>query len=215
MRQQLRGRARLGPRGRAIDNDLVHVNTMNIEVKGPFSRPGNEPSLDRGGLATKGRDESPPPSPAHGPARVLTRLDGNSTDSLDGAKEVGAEAVHAAGTAESASDLRWLEAMHREMVKTRYLTVSEVAEHFSVARSTIEDLPEEVLPFVDIAPTPKRQLKRYHPADVHAAPARLRAWREAQQNAKGAAYLAELRARMENRDRLLVEHAESVTREAA
>jgi hypothetical protein len=82
----------------------------------------------------------------------------------------------------------------------RLMSVEEVAEHFQVSRSTVDQMPREILPYVDFAPTPKRQLKRFHPLDVLAAQARFRGWRAAQEQRKGESFLQVLREELTARD---------------
>jgi hypothetical protein len=96
----------------------------------------------------------------------------------------------------------------RERV-TKYMlmSVEEVAEHYQVSRSTVDQMPPEILPYVDLAPTPKRQLKRYHPLDVLAAQARLRTWRERMAINEGDEYLRSLQDELEARDARWIEVA--------
>lgn len=90
---------------------------------------------------------------------------------------------------------------------SRMMSLDEVALHFAVARSTVDQMPLEVLPYSDLAPAGKRQLKRYHPADVLAAPAHLREMRAEQQKGKLEEYLKRRRTELDERDRSVIELA--------
>lgn len=96
--------------------------------------------------------------------------------------------------------VRALEALRQRLLHDTYLSVEQVAERWDVSRTTVEALPEEVLPCEDLSPTRGRRLRRYNPAEVQAAAVRLRRWRRAQQNGQGEAYLRELRAELEARE---------------
>jgi hypothetical protein len=100
-----------------------------------------------------------------------------------------------------------LDRMPGRVANYRMLALEEVALHFGVARSTVDQMPMEVLPFADLAPAGKRQLKRYHPSDVLAAPAYLRALRAAQQDGSVEKFLSRRREELEARDRLMIETA--------
>jgi hypothetical protein len=94
--------------------------------------------------------------------------------------------------------------------RVKLMRVEEVAELYQVSRSTVDLMPHEILPFVDFAPTPTRQLKRYHPLDVLAAQARLRAWREKVEQNQGEQYLLSLRDELVARDAHWIELARRV-----
>lgn len=50
-----------------------------------------------------------------------------------------------------------------------YLTIKKVAEHLSISRDQVDDLPEELLPWTDVSkPDSKRRAKRFRPTDVAA-----------------------------------------------
>lgn len=95
---------------------------------------------------------------------------------------------------------RAIDALKERIVSQSYMSVQEVARHFGVSRSLIEDLPEEVLPYTDLGRGAVRSRRRYHPADVMAADALIRRWRRAQQQGCEREFLAEMRARLEARD---------------
>lgn len=97
---------------------------------------------------------------------------------------------------------RAIEALRERVAEESYLTISAVMKRLGLARSTVDALPIEILPYVDCSPTPGRQLRRYHPADVIAFDARNRAWKRAQQRGEGEAYLAKLREELAARDEL-------------
>lgn len=114
---------------------------------------------------------------------------------------------------------RAIEELKNRIIRDSYLTVEEVARRWGVHRSTVESLPEEILPYEDLGglgrgragSEKRRQLRRYHPAEVLAAGVRLRRWRRAQQRGEAEAYLARLRAELEARD----EEALNIAREMA
>jgi len=80
------------------------------------------------------------------------------------------------------------------------MSVNDVAGYLNVSRSTLEALPIEVLPFIDLAPGAARSLKRYDPDDVRAAPALMRGWMDAKQRGRGETYLAAMRTQLMQRD---------------
>ncbi len=91
-------------------------------------------------------------------------------------------------------------ASHREqMAKFSHLSVKQVMEYLNLSRQVVEDLPIEILPYQDFG-SGARALRRYHPVDVVAAGARIRAWRTAQQEGHGEEYLRKLRRELEERD---------------
>lgn len=101
----------------------------------------------------------------------------------------------------------------RELVgRESFLSVREVQERFSLSREKVEATPIEILPYTDFG-TGGRHLKRYHPADVLAVGARMRAWRRAQSQNKGEAYLRERRLELEARDQAAIELARSMNEE--
>lgn len=109
---------------------------------------------------------------------------------------------------------RKLEAMRSRIAKESFMTIEEVRKHLGVARSTVEAYPEEILPRADMKPAgSSKQLLRFHPADVLALPARLRAWRRAQARGEGEAFLAALREERELEDRAAIQAASQMRRE--
>lgn len=102
---------------------------------------------------------------------------------------------------------RAIDALRDRVVADSYMSVGAVCARLGLSRETVEALPIEILPFSDYGSPargdkPGRHLKRYHPADVLAVDARVRAWRRAQQKNEGEAYLQGLRAELEARDTL-------------
>jgi len=98
---------------------------------------------------------------------------------------------------------RAVEAMRERIVCDSYMKVVEVAARLAVSRATVEGFPMAVLPYADLG-TRTKACRRYHPADVQALDARLRAWRGAEDSE---AHLAGLREELDQRDRLAVAFA--------
>lgn len=96
---------------------------------------------------------------------------------------------------------RAIQAMKERIAGESYLSIGEVCQRLGVHRSIIEGLPMEVLPWVPFGNGGKRVHRRYHPAAVVAADGRIRAWHRARQEGRGAEYLAQLRAELEELDR--------------
>lgn len=109
---------------------------------------------------------------------------------------------------------RALEALRERIASEHYLSVKEVCERLGLSRQVVESLPMEILPYEDYG-SGKRSLRRYHPADVLAAGARIRAWKRARERGEGEAYLRRLREELEERDRLAIQLAHAMVREMA
>lgn len=109
---------------------------------------------------------------------------------------------------------RALDALKERIGRESYLSVKDVMDRLKLGRTTVESLPIEVLPYSDYG-TATRALRRYHPADVIAADARIRAWKAAKARGEGEAHLAKLREELEARDRAAIEVAAEVAREVA
>lgn len=109
---------------------------------------------------------------------------------------------------------RALEALRERIASEHYLSVKEVCERLGLSRQVVESLPMEILPYEDYG-SGKRSLRRYHPADVLAAGARIRAWKRARERGEGEAYLRRLREELEERDRLAIQLAHDMVREMA
>lgn len=110
---------------------------------------------------------------------------------------------------------RAIEALRERIVAESYVGVAEVCKRLKLSREKVESLPMAILPYVDHGSTvtPKegeprwRSLRRYHPADVLAADARIRAWRRAETRGGGDAYLARLEAELDESDRAAIDLA--------
>lgn len=94
-----------------------------------------------------------------------------------------------------------------------YMKVTEVADRLNLSREKVEALPPEILPFTDFGVG--RALRRYHPADVLAVDARIRAWKAAQARGEGEACLRELREELEARDATALRVADEMAQAVA
>ena len=103
--------------------------------------------------------------------------------------------------------------MRRRITEETCLKVMEVAGHFGVSRSVVEGWPYEVLPYMNTRPGAGKCLRRYHPADVIAAAARLRGWERALRQGEGDAFLRQLRQEIETRDREAMQLADEMARQ--
>ena len=103
--------------------------------------------------------------------------------------------------------------LKERLARQAYMSVREVAKRLHLSREKVEAIPAEVLPYVDLGVN--RALRRYHPADVLALDARMRAWKAAQADGRGEAYLAELRGELELRDAAALQVAEEMGRAVA
>jgi hypothetical protein len=110
---------------------------------------------------------------------------------------------------------RRLAVMRERITKYSMLKVGEVAAHLNVARTTVEELPWEILPHCDVSPTAKRQHRRYHPLDVQAATVYLREWTAAKQMGEGEAYLRTRQAELAEQEREIKRLAREARRLAA
>src|SRR5690625_6448786 len=97
---------------------------------------------------------------------------------------------------------RAIEALRERIASESYLSVREVCERLGLSRQVIEALPLEVLPYEDYG-TGSRSLRRYHPADVLAAGARMRAWRRARERGEGEARSEEHTSELQSRGHLV------------
>ena len=102
-----------------------------------------------------------------------------------------------------------LEDLRARIARESYLSVGDVQERLGLSREKVEALPPALLPYTDLG-LRTRSLRRYHPADVLALDARLRAWQEARARGEGEKYLRELEERLEARDRIAEELAETM-----
>jgi len=108
---------------------------------------------------------------------------------------------------------RAIDDLKARIVAESCLSVEATRKRLGVSRTVLESYPIEVLPWHDATPGSDRTTRRYHPADVLAAPAVLRAWSNAKQRGEGEAFLARLRERLEERDRAAIEVADTLNRE--
>lgn len=95
---------------------------------------------------------------------------------------------------------RKLELVRRKVAGQAYLTVRDIQTRLGLSRETVEALPLELLPFVDLG-LRKKSMRRYHPDDVMALDARFRAWQAARSRGQGEAYLSRLKEELRERDR--------------
>lgn len=96
-----------------------------------------------------------------------------------------------------------LDALRERIRATKYLTASEVREHLHMSRDSLDSVPFEVLPWVP-GNGAARVVRRYHPADVAAYPARARRWRDGIDAGAEAETLKEMRDNIEARDARLI-----------
>lgn len=71
-----------------------------------------------------------------------------------------------------------LDQLSEWLVRNSYWTVQEVADYLSVSEETVKNLPEEMLPVIDVTPQSKRTTRRYAPTDVLAVRAFLAEYKE-------------------------------------
>lgn len=89
--------------------------------------------------------------------------------------------------------------LKERLVAESFLSVKEACGRLAVSRDKLEGLPFELLPYTDLG-FGKNQMRRYHPADVQAFPARARAYQAARSGGEGEAYLQRLREEREARE---------------
>lgn len=106
-----------------------------------------------------------------------------------------------------------IEQLKERIGRSSYMKVSEVAKRLNLSREKVEAIPREVLPYTDYGI--ERSLRRYHPADVLAVDARMRAWKDAQARGEGEAYLQGLREELDARDAAARQLADSMGRAVA
>ncbi len=110
---------------------------------------------------------------------------------------------------------RRLKAMRDRVVEETYLKVTEVARHFGVARSTVEDLPQEILAYTDMRPFSEKSYRRYSPAEVLAAEVRIRRYLKAKAEGEGEAYLQKLREEARAEEDAVLSFAREIRKEVA
>ena len=102
---------------------------------------------------------------------------------------------------------RKIAALRERIQATTYMTASEVKRHLHMSRDTLEAIPAAVLPWVPGNASAVRVMRRYHPADVAAYPARARRWKDAVDAGRGPAELATMAAEIRARDERMVAEA--------
>lgn len=107
---------------------------------------------------------------------------------------------------------RAIEALRERIATEHYLSVRDVCARLRLSRQVVEALPIEILPYEDYG-SGARALRRYHPADVLAAGARMRAWKRARERGEGESYLRRLREELDERDRAAMQLAHDMARE--
>lgn len=107
-----------------------------------------------------------------------------------------------------------LEALKERIGKESYLSVLEVAKRLNFSRDKVEAIPFEILPYSDYGTTGRSQ-RRYHPADVLAVDAVLRAYARARERHEGEAFMAERRVMLEERDRIALSITADLSQPAA
>lgn len=110
------------------------------------------------------------------------------------------------------TEQRKIDAMRQRITSESWLKVMDVARHFGVSRSTVESWPEEIRPFINCTPGSGKEHRRYHPADVTACNARLQGWDRSRRKGESEKYLAELRARLEERNEQSMRLADDMAR---
>lgn len=99
------------------------------------------------------------------------------------------------------------EQLREWMERTAYMTVADVAEYRGVSPSKVREYPWEVLPWSDASPTSERTHRRYHPRDVLALSAVLRAWKRAMDEGREGEWKRERHDKLEARERAEIEQA--------
>lgn len=107
-------------------------------------------------------------------------------------------------------EARALRELKDRLVQESYLSVIETAKRLGISREKLESLPFELLPYTDIG-FGQKSMKRYHPADVQAFPARARAYQAARSRGEGEVYLAELRTDREEREEAALQIAREMS----
>lgn len=101
---------------------------------------------------------------------------------------------------------RAIDALRQRIVADSYLDTTAVCERLNIGPASVRAIPMEVLPYTPYGQG-TREYRRYHPADVLAADARIRAWRKAQQTGEERALLEEWRAELQAADALAIQIA--------
>jgi hypothetical protein len=98
---------------------------------------------------------------------------------------------------------RAIEALKARIAADSYVDIRGVMARLGYSRAIIEAIPMEILPYVPFG-RGSRVYRRYHPADVAACDARLRAWERAKQRGQGTAYLERLGAELAAQDQATI-----------
>jgi len=85
-----------------------------------------------------------------------------------------------------------------------HIQISDVATFWGVSRTSVEALPFEILPYVNVTPASSRVSRRYNPAEVRAAGVRLHRWKAAIAQGQGEKYLRQLRQERETHEKNLL-----------
>ncbi len=101
---------------------------------------------------------------------------------------------------------RAIDALKERIASESYMSIEQVRTRLKLSRAKVESIPFEVLPYTDCG-SGTREYRRYHPADVLAADARIRGWRRAQAEGRSEQHLAELREQLEEADRAAIRTA--------
>lgn len=104
------------------------------------------------------------------------------------------------------AEQRKLSAMRERIREVAYLKASEVRTHLNLSPHALDEIPFAVLPYAP-GNGKLRVVRRYHPADVEAYPARARRWRAAIVKEAEAEVLAAMGAEIQERDARLIESA--------
>lgn len=99
-----------------------------------------------------------------------------------------------------------IDELKARIARDAYMSIKDVQDRLGLSREKVEAMPVELLPYVDFG-LGDRSLKRYHPADVLALDARMRAWQAAQARGEGEALLSTYREELQARDAAAVQVA--------
>lgn len=109
---------------------------------------------------------------------------------------------------------RAIDALRARITADSYMDIAGVMARLGYSRAIIESIPMEILPYVPYGRGSKIY-RRYHPADVAACDARLRAWERAKQRGEGDAYLRRTGDDLEAQDAASIEVATAARRAVA
>lgn len=109
---------------------------------------------------------------------------------------------------------RALDSLKARIVADSYMDLKSVMDRMGYSRAIVESIPMEILPFVPYG-RGRKIYRRYHPADVAACDARMRAWERAKQRGEGDEYLGRLRMELEAQDEASIRIATDARRAVA